>query len=53
MKRVNSPCKELKMAKRYMNGRLTGPQAKKAKPQVRPRSKVIPTTLRASCSVVR
>lgn len=41
------------MAKRYMNARLTGPQAKKAKPQVRPRRRVIPATLRASCSVLR
>lgn len=30
------PCKVLQMAKRYMKKILTGPQAKKAKPQVRP-----------------
>lgn len=41
------------MAKRYMNARLTGPQAKKAKPHVRPSRMVIPNTLRTSCSVLR
>lgn len=49
----NSPCRELKMAKRYMNARFTGPQAKKAKPQVRPSRMVIPTMLLTSWIVVR
>lgn len=41
------------MAKRYMNARFTGPQAKKAKPQVRPSRMVIPTMLLTSWIVVR
>lgn len=41
------------MAKRYMNAVFTGPQAKKAKPQVSPSRMVIPDTLRTSCMVVR
>ena len=34
------PCNVLKMAKRYKKKILTGPQAKKANPQVRPSKKV-------------
>lgn len=40
------PCSELKMENRYMKARLTGPQAKRAKPHVIPRRKVRLTTLR-------
>lgn len=43
---AGSPCSELKMEKRYMKARLTGPQANRAKPQVIPRRKVRLTTLR-------
>ena len=40
------PCRELKMAKRYMKATLTGPQANSAKPQVIPSRKVRLMTLR-------
>lgn len=53
---MDVPCSELKMEKRYINTRLTGPQAKKAKPQVMPSRKVRLMTLRrfrstSSCKV--
>ena len=45
-KKFSLPCNELKMEKRYKNGRVKGPQAKKAKPHVMPKRKVRLTTLR-------
>lgn len=41
----------LKMAKRYKKRILTGPQAKKANPQVRPRKKVRPVVPLKSCRI--
>lgn len=51
-KKQKLPCNVLKMAKRYKNKILTGPQAKKANPQVRPSKNVRLIVPLRSCRIV-
>lgn len=51
-KKQQLPCKVLKMAKRYKKSIRMGPQAKKAKPQVRPSKNVRLVVPLRSCRII-
>jgi hypothetical protein len=51
-KKQQLPCKVLQIAKRYVKKILTGPQAKKANPQVRPSKNVKLIVPLRSCRII-